>query len=170
MNNEPLEHDDAAFSSTGGKLQLVGAGSSQFGIFAEEISAIVSWREPTSLPHAPTSVLGVVSIQGRMLTVLDLATLPVHEAQLTSGGLSKTHEHIIALRGAEQLALAIETLGEVIQLKPGEAGAESLARQGNITTPVLATLQREGTEIKILNLKGLFPTAIQGRQRRQRRF
>ena len=169
MNNEPLEHDDAA-SSAGGKLQLVGAGSSQFGIFAEEISAIVSWREPTSLPDAPAAVLGVVSIQGRMLTVLDLATLPVHEAQLTNDGLSRTREHIIALRGPEQLALAIETVGEVVQLTPGEAGAEPLARQGNVTTPVLATLQRDGAEIKILNLKGLFPTAIQGRQRRQRRF
>jgi chemotaxis signal transduction protein len=168
MNNEPFEHDDA--SPAGGKLQLVHAGSSQFGIFAEEISAIVSWREPTSLPHAPTSVLGVVSIQGRMLTVLDLATLPVHEAQSTNDGLGKTREHIIALRGAEQLALAIETLGEVIQLTPAEAGAESLASQGNVTTPVLATLQRDGTKIRVLNLKGLFPTAIQGRQRRQRRF
>src|SRR5258708_7678616 len=123
MNNEPLENDDAA-SEPAGRLQLVSAGSSQFGIFADEISAIVSWREPTSLPHAPTSVLGVVSIQGRMLTVLDLATLPVHEAQSTNDGLSKTREHIIALRGAEQLALAIETLGEVIQLTPVEAGAE----------------------------------------------
>ena len=35
---------------------------------------------------------------------------------------------------------------------------------------VLGVLQREGEEVKILNPKELFPTAIQGRERRRRRF
>jgi chemotaxis signal transduction protein len=151
------------------KLQLVRAGSSQFGIFAEQISAIVEWQEPAPLPHAPSSVLGVVSIQGRMLTVLDLAKLASGEAVLADTP-RKFLRHLIALRGDEQLALAIEAPGEVVKLTPNESMTDSITKEETVTTPVLGILQREGAEIRILNLKGLFPAAIQGRQRRQRRF
>lgn len=168
-DNNQQYFDDAGSEESGRKLQLVHAGWSQFGIFADEISAIVAWQEPTPLPHAPSSVLGVVSIQGRMLTVLDLATLPVGEAASIDGP-RKAPGHLIALRGDEQLTLAIEALGEVIQLTPNESMTDSIAKQETVTTPVVGLLQREGAEIKILNLKGLFPAAIQGRERRQRRF
>ena len=165
MNTDATENDNTVPKPAGRKLQLVRAGSSEFGIFADEISTIVAWQEPTPLPNAPGSVLGVVSIQGRMLTVLDLATLPGLEATL-SDATRKTPGHIVALRGDEQLALAIEAPGEVILL----ASTESVAKQDKVTRPMLRVLQREGAEIKILNLKGLFPAAIQGRQRRNRRF
>ena len=148
------------------KLQLVQAGQNQFGIFAEQISAIVEWQEPAPLPHAPSSVLGVVSIQGRMLTVLDLAKLSSGEAVLSD----TPRKLLIALRGDEQLALAIEALGEIVQLTGNESMTDSITKQESVTTPVLGVWQRADAEIKILNLNGLFPAAIQGRERRQRRF
>ena len=150
------------------KLQLVRAGSSQFGIFADQISAIVEWQEPAPLPHSPSSVLGVASIQGRMLTVLDFAKLAISET-VEDETPHQSLRHLIALRGDEQLALAIETLGEVVQLAPNESMTPSTKEEAP-TTPLLGVLQRDGIEIKILNLKGLFAAAIQGRERRQRRF
>lgn len=146
-------------------LQLVRAGSVQFGIFAEEIATIVAWREPTPLPHAPKSVLGVVSIQGRMLTVLELATLSGDEA-VASDAPRDIPGHLIALRGDEQLALAVGAVGETIQL----ADAEFDAKLETTRTLVLGVLHHENAKINILNLKELFPTAIQGRERRRRRF
>jgi chemotaxis signal transduction protein len=173
MNNEAINNErsnsESSAGSAGRKLQLVHTGSSQFGIFVEEISAIVAWQEPAPLPHAPSSVLGVVSIQGRMLTVLDLATLPIGEAMLGERP-RKSPGHLIALRGDEQLALAIEALGDVIQLPPDESMTDSITKQETVTTPVLGVMQREGAAIKVLNVKGLFLAAIQGRERRQRRF
>ena len=151
------------------KLQLVQAGQSHFGIFADQISAIVDWQEPAPLPHAPSSVLGVVSIQGRMLTVLDIAKLAGAEVALTDTP-DKFLWHLIALRGDEQLALAVETLGEVVQLTGKESLTNSITTQETVTGPVFGVWQREGAEIKVLNSKGLFPAAIQGRERRQRRF
>ena len=148
------------------KLQLVQAGQNQFGIFAEQISAIVEWQEPAPLPHAPSSVLGVVSIQGRMLTVLDLAKLAGDEAVLTN----TPRKLLIALRGDEQLALAIEALGEIVQLAGNELMTDSITERETVTTPLLGVWQRADAEIKILDLNRLFPAAIQGRERRQRRF
>ena len=167
MKNEEGENTQDSFDEASAKgvvrnLQLFRAGSFHFGIFADDIAAIVAWREPTPLPHAAKSVLGVVSVQGRMLTVLDLATLTGHEASSSDVAA----QHLIALRGDEQLALAIETLGETIEI------AEDVfhAKRETGEALFLGVLHRDGAEINILNPKELFPTAIQGRERRRRRF
>jgi purine-binding chemotaxis protein CheW len=144
------------------KLQLFQAGSLQFGIFADEVTAIVEWREATPLPRAPESVLGVVSIQGHMLTVVDVAALIGRES-VSSRARTR---HLIALRGDEQLGLAVETLGETIEITENDF----TTKRDSEEPLVLGVLHREGTEINILNPKGLFPTAIQGRERRRRRF
>jgi purine-binding chemotaxis protein CheW len=146
------------------RLQLLQTGSTQLGIFADEIATIAPWQLPTPLPHAPKSVLGVVSIQGRMLTVVDLGRLQGEQGGANNAA-SDVPRRLIALRGDEQLALAVDSVGETIQfdtvdLNPKEA-ADKL---------VLGILHHEGAEIKILNLRELFPTAIQGRERRRRRF
>ena len=167
MNNEAIDNtqdsfDEASTEEAVRKLQLLQTGSSQFGVFTDEIAALVAWREPAPLPHAPKSVLGVVSIQGRMLTVLDLATLIGREAASSDAPF----QHLIALRGDEQLALAVEKLDETIEI--AEDYFNEKRENGELL--VLGVFHREGAEINILNLKELFPTAIQGRERRRRRF
>jgi len=186
MTNETITtaEDDSAVASkpTARQLQLVRAGASQFGVFADEIATIVAWRKPTPLPQAPKPVLGVVSVQGRILTVLDLASLTGEVVQSDSRGEAvgdapgkashspaqndsdAFHGSLVALRGDEQLALAVTDVGESIELLDGPA---EQPENGKV---VLGVLQRDGAQIKILNLKELFPTAIQGRERRRRRF
>lgn len=165
MNNDTIQNqpfiEGTNSKPEGRKLQLFGAGSSQYGVYADDIATIVAWREPTPLPHAPKSVLGVVSIQGRMLTVLDLRTL--HGDETVSS--DPPAQHIVALRGDEQLALAVDALGETIELAAIDFDAKETA-----DTLVLGVLHRDGVEINILNLKELFSTAIQGRERRRRSF
>jgi len=163
VDNTQYDDNEAGHKQAGRKVQIVNAGSSQFGIFAEEISAIVNWQEPAPLPHAPASVLGVVSIEGRMLTVLDLATIILGEGGLVNATRNPATQ-LVALRGDEQLALALDSVGEIL------AFPENVSKSDTVTAAVLGVLQHEGAEISILNVPGLFPTAIQGRQRRQRQF
>ncbi|HEV7680614.1 MAG TPA: chemotaxis protein CheW [Pyrinomonadaceae bacterium] len=167
MNTQPLENDDAGTEGRTGKLQLIQVGSSQFGIFANEISAIVPWREPTPLPHAPSSVLGVVSIQGRMLTVIDLAALFL-SGPITNNGSSPAQ--LIALRGEEQLALAAEALGDPVLPFDAIKNHDAINNQETESASVLGVIQHEGREVRILNPRELFPAALQGRQRRKRQF
>ena len=144
------------------QLQLLRAGALQVGIFAEDIVTIAGWRKPTPLPQAPESVLGVVSIQGRMLTVLDLAALTDRE----TASNNEPVQHLIALRGDEQLALAIGSLGEIIEIAETDLNAK-----GETSTALfLGVVLRDGSEINVLNLDELFAVAIQGRERRRRRF
>jgi len=165
MNNETSNNAQSSFEDPGSqpssrKLQLVRAGFKQFGIFTYQIAAIVSWQEPAPLPHSPKSVRGVVGVEGRMLTVLDLISL-------TAGETSADGEpgKLIALRGDEQLALAVTEVGEEIDLAAKDLVSVEIA--GSV---VLGNLQHAGSEVSVLNLKELFPAAIQGRERRRRRF
>jgi len=144
---------------TARKVQLFSAGSFHFGVFENEVATIADWREPTPLPHAPESVLGVVSIQGRMLTVMDVAILSGSEGQ-------SAYRHIIALRGDEQLALAASSLGELME----EATLNDANGPKTGERFVLKTLEHAGKESRILNVTRLFHAALQGRERRRRRF
>ena len=157
--------NEAAGAASKPRLQVVRAGSRHFGIPLENISTIAVWREPTPLPFAPPTVLGVVCLEGRMLTVLDLVRLTAAEAEVNDAP-SGPARNIVALRGDEQLALAVEEVGETIELN----SAESAAPQQMSSSVVVGVFQYNKTAIHILNLKELFPAAIQGRERRRRRF
>jgi chemotaxis signal transduction protein len=141
-------------------LRTFSSGANRFAVYADEVMSIVDWREPAALPYAPAAVLGVVSIQGRMLTVLDLLQL-LEQPRLAPGP-----SHILALRGDEQLALAIDAPGEAIVDGGGDHEADPAANSNLISRVV----QYNGDEVSVLNVKELFATAIQGRERRRRRF
>ena len=140
-------------------LQTFSCGANHFAVYTDEVMSIVDWREPAALPHAPAAVLGVVSIQGRMLTVLDLLHL-LEQPRLAPGP-----SQILALRGDEQLALAIDGAAEAIV-----AGADLEANPAANGKLICRVLQHDGDEISILNVKELFASAIHGRERRRRRF
>lgn len=143
------------------RLQTFRAGNLVFGILEDEIATVADWREPAPLPNAPPAVLGVVSIQGRMLTVLDPSQLYDVNAQ---DGLRRSS--IVALRGDEQLALAIEEVAGAIEIPE-----TSLQYSSPTTGEVMREVLREGNEpIKVIAVNELFPAAMRGRERRRRRF
>jgi len=151
-------HADAEELNPVRELRIVFAGSRRFGVFVDEIEAITDWRAPTPLPKAPASILGVVCIHGRMLTVLDVALL--------LGAEGAAAAKVIALRGDEQLAFAVDRVGEAIEIAAAEvqpAGAD----QGPL---ILGIVQRSGEALAVLNVHELFAAAIRGRERRRRRF
>ncbi len=139
-------------------MQIFSVGSRQFAVPADQISAVAEWREPVPLPHAPVAVRGIVSIKGSMLTLLDLARLS--ESQKPSA--DDTARQIVALRGDEQLALAVDSMGESV-----EARSEDLPKTNDL---VSGTISHNGAEIGVLNLENLFRSVIRGRERRRRRF
>ncbi len=166
MNDEGINYAQNPSDDEVGarELQLVTAGPAQFGIFADEISGIFPWWEPAPLPYAPKSVLGVVSIEGRMLTVLNLASLP---ASAEKDEVPRPRSgHFVALRGDEQLALAVDTVGEKIEL----VDSATKSQPATAGTVVIGVLHYKGADVNLLNLKELFAAAIQGNERRRRRF
>ena len=157
-----LEADVGDWRPEARKLQTFRAGSLLCGVFEDEVATIVEWRGPTPLPHAPPAILGVVSIQGRMLTVIDIRSLFGDIAN----GKRSPHGFIMALRGDEQIALAVTDRGEIIEL-PGEGLTPSADQTGEF---VVGTSKHSDEIVKVLDVRALFPAAIKGSERRRRRF
>lgn len=144
------------------KLQLLSVGPLVLGIFEDDIATIAEWRRPTPLPHAPPEVLGVVSIQGRMLTVLD----PLSLFGETTTRLGFSPGILVALRGDEQIALAIETKGETLDL----ATADIQPPSEPTIKAVVGTFNFSDQLVNVIQVEGLFPAAQRRRDRRRRRF
>ena len=140
------------------RLHIFSKGPCKFAVSADELSTIVPWRRPTPLPQAPPAVLGVVSIQGRMLTVLDPVVLLKDSTHQNSDA-----NFIVALRGDEQLALAVDEKDEVSLESVSEKNDEAKGAASGFIT-------HNGETITVLDLRKLFGLAIRGRERRQRRF
>jgi chemotaxis signal transduction protein len=157
MKNDPNFDLDEQRDATR-HLRVMFAGSHCLGLFADEIEAIAEWRTPAPLPDAPAVVLGIASIHGRMLTVLEAAVLLGETATAAPG-------KIVALRGDEQLALAVDRTGDLI-----EVASEELAAASENGSLILGVILRAEQSISVLDSKQLFATAMRGRERRRRRF
>ena len=159
MNNaaeETLVNSERLESSR--TLQVFSRRGVRFALFTDEIATIAEWRRPTPLPKATPAVAGVVSIQGRMLTVLDPAIL-LDEPDDESGSPT----FLAALRGDEQLALIIDA-----KEGPLAIHLERQDKQANGATQ--GFIKHQEALIRVLDVKKLFALAIRGRERRQRRF
>jgi chemotaxis signal transduction protein len=140
-------------------FRLIGIDTIDVAVPEDHIMTVVDWTEPTQLPFGPRAILGVICVQGRMFTVLDLIKLLRPETE----GVT-TARLIMALRGDEQLALAVDTAETidipVTNIRSADQNSTGLLRE---------TLTHEGREWQVLNLDELFNSLIQGRERRRRR-
>ena len=122
-----------------------------------DVLSVVDLTEPTPLPFAPPSVIGIVSVQGRMFTVLDLSFL------LDSDGANRKCKFIVALRGGEQLGLAVDDSNDVVEINASEIVTDSSSDL------VSGRFQFDQADYSILNVEKLFAGVIRGRERRRRR-
>ena len=124
----------------------------------EEVLTVADWTEPTPLPFAPSCVLGIVSIHGRMFTVVDIDVL------LETSSTLKSRRFVLALRGDEQLAIAVEKADQII-----EADIEDKRPETN-SSLIRGSFRVNGRAGLLLEVDNLFAGVIRGRERRQRRF
>jgi chemotaxis signal transduction protein len=140
------------------RFRLLGVETLRLAIAEELITTIVDWTEPAPVPFGPKALLGVVCIQGRMFTVLNLVKL-LHPEQNES---NTTTRSILALRGDEQLALAVDTAEYSVELP-------AMTLEPTSTALTSGSIEYEGSSWQILNVDELFNALVQGRERRRRR-
>lgn len=144
------------------EIVVVRAGERWLGVFSEEVACVESGKVPTPLPHAPAGVLGIVSVRGRILTVLDPLSL-LGESRAGVSGRAQPN-FILALRGDEQLALAVDSAGQLREIRMDEikqpVGATALVARG--------TFQDEKAQVIVLDVTRLFAAAVEGMSERRR--
>ena len=137
-----------------------------FGIFADEASDVTRHIEPTPLPRAPPSVFGVVSVRGRMLTLLDPLALVYDKSARPPAPELPVNGFVIALRGDEQLALAVDRVKQISEIFVEEIAPLGRTQSSRV---IRGVLQHESTLVTILNIEELYTAAMHGAERRRRR-
>jgi purine-binding chemotaxis protein CheW len=155
-NAEPQLRDLLSFS----------AGDRTFGVFADEVETTAESKRPAPLPFAPATVLGVVSVRGRMLTTLDPVGLVTGQTLNWPAELPR----VIALAGDEQLALAAEAIGETITIATADIEVPNGGTAEQSSRVIEGISRHAGQEITILRVQNLFAAAVQRRERRRRRL
>jgi len=145
------------------ELMVAQAGAWRIGVLADEADGVLTGRTPVPLPHAPPSVLGVVNMRGRMLTVIDpLALLGEERASETNA----PPPFIIALRGDEQLALAVNHIEGAIGIYMDEIEPPA---QGSDATVIRGLIRGDNGQIIMLDTRELFDAATHQAERRRQR-
>lgn len=144
-------------------LFVLTAGGLAFAVRAEDAEGVAEGLSPAPLPHAPASVLGVVSVRGRMRTLL---YPPALVAQTDAGEdvNTVTPRFVVALRGDEQLALAADSVEGVVTFN-----TDALPTSDSPEHPLNATLEHEGRRVQLLDASRLFDAAMRGTERRRPR-
>lgn len=163
----PTSNSAAAEESSsreGHELMLAQAGTWHIGLFAEEVESVAAWRSPVPLPHAPPAVLGVVSVNGRMLTVIDPAVLLGEGSAVRTK--ATTPAFIIVLRGDEQLALAVNRVDGHLGIYLSEIVTSTGSVNSNIARGII---QGAYGQTIVVDARELFAAAMQGAERRRKR-
>jgi serine/threonine protein kinase/chemotaxis signal transduction protein len=160
-----MQEDESAASRDGYELMLAQAGAWNIGLLADEVESVAAWRAAVPLPGAPPAVLGVVSVRGRMLTVLDPAALLGDGS--TERAESTAHSFLIVLKGDEQLALAVSRLDGNIGIYLGEIVASTASINSGVARGVI---QGAHGQTIVLDARELFAAAMQGAERRRQRL
>jgi chemotaxis signal transduction protein len=145
--------------STVDKLLVFRLGTLELAVDAEEVLATSDWIDPTPLPFSPEAVKGIVSIDGRMFTVLEVGRI-FGAAPLESRKL------MIAFRGDEQLAVAIDGAESEIEVNSADI---TWTPEAGVRT-VRGVWHRNGHQVQVIEPGELFSSVIQGRERRRRRL
>ena len=155
------------------RLYVMRSGARLFAVYADAVEATSENLTPTPLPFAPAPVRGVVSQRGRILTVIDPLLLlpPDAPPQASPPTQASAAPLIVALRGDEQLALAVERLEPGLELfDDGDDEADTTTHVSPASTLFLRrTIQHHTGAIVLLDTAHLFEAAMQGVERRRRR-
>ncbi len=146
------------------ELFVLSAGGQLFAVGAEETDGVAEGLTPALLPDAPAAVLGVVSVRGRMRTLLYPPALFTQAHAREDANAVVAPRFIVALGGDEQLALAADAVEGVITVN-----AEPLSASDTHESPSLATLEHEGRRLQLLDTSRLFDAAMRGTERRRPR-
>lgn len=85
-------------------------GKAQFGLDILKVQEINKLMEMTKVPQAPSYVLGVLNLRGRIVTVIDLGK----KLGLSPTSLSNESRNIIVDSQDEYIGLLVDQIGDVV--------------------------------------------------------
>jgi purine-binding chemotaxis protein CheW len=120
-----------ALGSSTAELLAFWVGAEEYGVDIVQIQEIIKVPEITMVPRAPGAVLGIISLRGTVVAVLDLRTVLGMERQATSRS-----SRILVLRGdGEPVGLVVDRVSSVVRF------------DRDAIQPVPGTMKRQASDL-----------------------
>lgn len=131
-------------------------GSEHYGLGIEHVEGIIRFEQPTPVPRAPESVLGVINLRGRVIPVVDLCRR-LGRAPLEPTAVSR----IIVVEGSGgAVGLAVDEASEVTSIPLGDVrSAPDTAMSVETAEMLEGVADRDGELVILLDLEKAVPKA-----------
>lgn len=138
----------------GGAYVVFRLGPEEYGLAIDRVQSIIRFEQPTPVPRAPESVLGVINLRGKVIPVVDLRKRLGRDPLVPSG----TARIVVVEGQGGMLGLAVDEANEVVGIQ------ESAIMQtpDTILTAESAEMfagvvEREGSLVILLDLDRAIP-------------
>lgn len=126
------------------------------GVDVAKAQEVVTFEETTPVPLAPTEVVGLANLRGRIVAVLDLRRLLELEAR--EGGASG---HGVVLTGpSESIALLVDRAGGVVTVSQGDFEPPPETLRGSLREKILGAFKLAEGLLLELNLERLLQVSV----------
>lgn len=127
-------------------------GDELYGVELTRIKEILSPPPITEVPRAPAEVLGVCSVRGLLVTVVDLRRrLRLEERPFSR----RTRILLVTADWGEVMGLLVDEVRQVVRLQESEVEMAAAALGGDVAEYVLGVGRPEGMFIVLLDLKAI---------------
>lgn len=116
-----------------------------YGVELIQVQEILSPPPLTVVPRAPRYVLGVCSVRGQLVTVVELKRL----MRLSEGGPVRRARILLSICGGEVVGFYVDEVRQVLRLTEGEIEPSAAALGGEAPEHVIG-IGRPGSEVLIL--------------------
>ena len=108
------------------KMLLFAVGKERYAMPIQDISLIIEKRFPTPIPNVPYFVQGIISLRGKIVTILNAA----ERLGLRTGGQGETAKIVVIDKGADQFGILVDNIEHVVEVDRGlmEPSPESFSR------------------------------------------
>jgi purine-binding chemotaxis protein CheW len=158
MHSEHDPNNLGRRSDTTGAREIVSfrLAEQDFCIDIMNIREIRSWNPPTSLPHAPPYVRGLINLRGSVLPIIDLADrlgLPSVEA-------TERNVIIVAIVDQQVVGLVVDGVSDILTVREEDLQATPSFGTDASQAYVQGIVAIDSRMIRLLDLRRVFPGSI----------
>lgn len=118
----------------------------QYAIEIERIAEIIAPRPTTPVPNAPRPVVGIISLRGTIVTMLDLRRQLGHESEYTVGPETRT---IVVEDGGGMAGFVVDRVLRVVKVDPSQIQNHPIVSPSEQTEAIRGVIQ-QGTALTII--------------------
>ena len=131
-------------------------GQNEFCVDIMTVREIGGWSEPTSLPHAPSFVCGVINLRGTVLPIIDFAArIGAHRADIA---VARPVTIIMQVEG-KLFGIKVDSVSDILVLDRAKMQKVPEGSADEANSFLESIMAMDDRMIRVVDTKSLFPSS-----------